>query len=320
MWKAAGLFAGGLIAFQTLGCEVQRPNHSLDPAAWGEDHVGQPPQDFVSGDECLFCHRQTIGSSWQSNRHNRTTRAATASAELKSLEQNPDLHRAASKVQFLLGAANKVRYLKGIGYGRVALLKTRWEAGKLNPSGAPQWDEEVFADSCAGCHTTAVDPGSHRFSALALDCYSCHGDVDLHHSSDPETMLLSGARRDAARVVISICAQCHVRSGRSRSSGLPYPNGFVAGDNLFRDFEVDFSDGSLAQLSLADRHVLENIRDVVVLGKERVTCLSCHNVHTGSSASHSAVRAQNLCSTCHISGRPRSERRPFTNHSETCER
>ena len=46
-------------------------------------------------------------------------------------------------------------------------------------------------------------------------------------------------------MVTSICAQCHVRTGKSRSTGLPYPNNFVAGDNLFRDFQVDFSDEAL---------------------------------------------------------------------------
>ena len=181
-------------------------------------------------------------------------------------------------MQFLLGAGDRVRFLKRAGYGKLALLSTRWEAGTLTRLERPHWDPAVFAASCAGCHTTAVDPSTRSFSALSLDCYVCHGDVDLEHTRDTRKMLLSKLRRDPARVVISICAQCHVRSGRSRSSGLPYPNGYVAGDNLFRDFEVDFSDARLAQLSRADRHVLENVRDVVVSGDDSLTCLTCHAV------------------------------------------
>ena len=33
----------------------------LDPAAWGSDHVGKPVPEYVTGDECLFCHRDDVG-------------------------------------------------------------------------------------------------------------------------------------------------------------------------------------------------------------------------------------------------------------------
>src|SRR5262245_40443978 len=46
----------------------------LDPAGWGDDHVGKPVAEFVTGDECLFCHREKIGTTWGANRHNRTIR------------------------------------------------------------------------------------------------------------------------------------------------------------------------------------------------------------------------------------------------------
>ena len=39
-----------------------------DPAAWGSDHVGQNFPEYMTGDECLFCHRR-IGPSWNNNRH-----------------------------------------------------------------------------------------------------------------------------------------------------------------------------------------------------------------------------------------------------------
>ena len=48
-------------------------------------------------------------------------------------------------------------------------------------------------------------------------------------------------RRDDVRAITSICAQCHVRFGKSRSTGLPYANNFIAGDNLFQDFAADFA-------------------------------------------------------------------------------
>src|SRR5262245_32164886 len=44
----------------------------LDPAAWGSDHVGKPVPEFTTGDECLFCHREKIGTKWAENPHNLT--------------------------------------------------------------------------------------------------------------------------------------------------------------------------------------------------------------------------------------------------------
>src|SRR5205807_2128167 len=143
--------------------------------------------------------------------------------------------------------------------------------------------------ACAGCHATAVDVKERSFAARSLDCYVCHGEVVLEHSKNTALVHLSRKRKDDARVVTSICAQCHIRTGKSRSTGLPYANNFVAGDNLFRDFQVDFSDTALAKLNPGDRHVLENIRDVVILGKEEITCLSCHEVHKQSSKKHHIV-------------------------------
>ena len=54
-------------------------------------------------------------------------------------------------------------------------------------------------------------------------------------------MPLAKARKDSPAAVTSHLRQsCHVRFGKSKSSGLPYPTNFVAGDNLFKDFQVDF--------------------------------------------------------------------------------
>ena len=119
-------------------------------------------------------------------------------------------------------------------------------------------------------------------------------------------------------MVISICAQCHIRNGKSAISGLPYPNNFVAGDNLFRDFRADFSDEALKTLNPADRHVLENIRDVVMRGEENVTCLSCHDVHKQSSKKHHRVARGDICVNCHYATGSLKERTSYEVHSSLC--
>jgi hypothetical protein len=299
----------GCILLCTLGAlcgELKR----LDPAAWGSDHVGKPVPEYTTGDECLFCHRTDIGPTWSKNRHELSVREPDPAA-LAVLNKSAELKPFADDVQLVLGGRESTRFLKkGADYGRLDLLTTATR---------PHWDTKKFAEGCAGCHTTAVDPRTRAFSAIALDCYTCHGDVPPNHSKDQRLVYLSRKRQDSARVVTSICAQCHVRTGKSRSTGQPYPNNFVAGDNLFRDFQVDLSPAAIESLNPADRHVLENVRDVVVLGKDEVTCLSCHDVHRQSTRKHRTLEEGPSCVTCHNETGSKKVRRHFEVHSRTCE-
>ena len=288
-------------------CDELSPQR-IDPAAWGSDHVGKPIPPFASGDECLFCHRTDVGPAWGKNRHNLTVRDADP-AVLESLRKMPATRKIADEVAFVLG-----------GEGRRRFLKPSAEGGKLDllAGDPPRWDATTFGDRCAGCHATAVDAATRAFAARSLDCYVCHGDVPAEHTKKPELAHLSRKRDEPARVVTSICAQCHVRTGKAKSTGLPYPNTFVAGDNLFRDFRVDFSDGALRRLNPADRHVLENVREVAVLGKEGVTCLTCHDVHKQSAKKHHRVARGDICWNCHDPAKPMSERAGYEVHSATC--
>ena len=92
----------------------------------------------------------------------------------------------------------------------------------------------------------------------------------------------------------------------------------MAGDNLFRDFQVDFSDEALRQLNPADAHVLDNVRDVVVRGKEEVTCLSCHDVHKQSTRKHHSLPSSDSCLHCHEATGPKKIRKLYEVHSLTC--
>ncbi len=272
-----------------------------DPAAWGGDHIGTPVPEFVSGDECLFCHRSDVGPRWGDNRHNRTVRDLDP--------ESPARAGLAKEAMLAMGRAKRQRLLKpAAAFGKLDLLDTAKGV----------WDGQTFGDRCAGCHATGVDAKKGTFTARSLDCGVCHGDVPAGHAKDAGLVHLSRKRKDSARVVTSVCAQCHARTGTSKSSGRPYANNFVAGDNLFRDFKVDFSDAALKALNPGDRHVLENVRDVVVSGKEEVTCLSCHDVHKPSGKKHHRVARGDVCRNCHDAGKAMSERKSYEVHSKTC--
>jgi hypothetical protein len=298
---------------------------TLDPAAWGTDHVGQPIPPYMESGECLFCHRAEIGTTWGPNKHNRTMRDADPKEPAtEALAANPQTKPFAGEVQLLLGDTRANRYLKrSTAYGKVEMLSVpaiygRGRRPRLDVQGKPAWDATTFATECAGCHATAVDSETHAFSAVSLDCYTCHGDAPTEHANEPELMPLAKARKDSPQVVTSICASCHVRFGKSKSTGLPYPNNFVAGDNLFKDFEVDFDRADDPKLNPADRHVMDNVRDVVVRGNESMTCLSCHNVHSGSSKAHHDLPVVRYCQHCHDASSPIKGHKTYEVHSDRC--
>jgi hypothetical protein len=283
--------------------------------------------DYVTGDECLFCHRANIGPTWGQNVHNLTVRDADPkSPALSALRNAPALNKFAGEVKILMGNKRRQRFLKPAeGYGKLDLLDVAWvppqngAAGRLLATEQPHWDSKRFGEACAGCHATAVDAKERSFAARSLDCYVCHGDVVLEHSKNTALVHLSRKRKDDAKVVTSICAQCHVRTGKSRSTGLPYPNNFVAGDNLFRDFQVDLSADQINKQNPADAHVQQNVRDVVVLGKSEATCLSCHDVHRQSTTKHHLVQQSGLCLHCHNASGSKKVRKKYEVHSTTCE-
>ena len=260
--------------------------------------IAQP--EYIHGDECLFCHRNDIGPTWQSNTHGISLRERQDAPDLvKSLNPPAD-------VEFFLGSRHHVRFLKKDGYGKFDIFTLG------------TWDKSRFAQRCAGCHTTAVETATATFAAIGHDCYVCHGAVDLNHTKDTALMLLSKKRRDGPAVVTAICAQCHLRGGKSKSTGLPYPNQFVAGGNLFQDFQVNFAMADDAGLNAGDRHVYRNVRDVVMNGSE-TTCLSCHKIHGQSTERHRRVLSGAICLDCHNAGGPRKVVKKYEVHSAVCE-
>jgi hypothetical protein len=299
---------------------------ALDPAAWGKDHVGQAVPAYMESGECLFCHRDQVGASWQTNKHNRTIRDADPNEPaIQVLRADPKTKDLAAEVKLLMGDTRAQRFLKrSEDYGKADLLTATaivrpGRRPRLSETDKPHWDDKKFALECAGCHTTAVNPETHAFATVSLDCFSCHGDAPEGHTDDAKLILLAKARTDSPAVITSICASCHVRFGKSKSSGLPYPTNFVAGDNLFKDFQVDFAKADDPKLNPADRHVMDNVRAVVVNGEESMTCLSCHVVHNASSKPHKELPVVQYCQHCHDAGQPIKGHKTYEVHSERCE-
>src|SRR5207248_6173221 len=130
------------------------------PIPWGSDHVGKPLPEYVTGDECLFCHRADVGPAWTTNRHHRSlTEADPTAPALAALKQSPSLEKYANEVKLLLGGSRQTRYLKPAKeYGKLELLSVAWAGGKLVTPDNPHWDASTFQAASVGCHTTDVYP------------------------------------------------------------------------------------------------------------------------------------------------------------------
>lgn len=277
----------------------------------GSSHVGKPLPDYLTGDECLFCHRNPVGSTWNINEHQKTLRPTAAVPEIEAmLRSHPNLQAFADQIRFVLGNERQIRLLKkSEKYGQLdilsAVLQPNQDGGAELVNQAPfHWDKETFGQRCAGCHATAVDSRTQAFSATGIDCYACHGVVDLKHAKDTSLVFLSKKRKDPPSVIASTCGQCHIRTGKSKASGLPYANNHVVGDKLFADFDVDLSLEALAAAPPRERHILANIRDSLHSQKQpaanqSASCLSCHNVHRASVRKHRKIAPSDYCHICH---------------------
>jgi len=224
-----------------------------------KDHVGAPLPEYMTGDECLFCHRNEVGTTWLDNSHAWTTRPADATPTSSALPAG---------ATHVVGGIQAHRALQQIGYGRFAVYDAK----------AKTWRSGEFEQRCAGCHTTGVDPATGVFSSTGLDCFTCHGAVPTEHTTQPELAWFGKKHTGSLQLKQAICAQCHLRGGKSRSSGKPYPNNFVAGDDLFADFDVKLAKSS-KELNKPDAHSYTKTR-AVLEGDSKRTCADCHTIHT----------------------------------------
>jgi hypothetical protein len=233
-----------------------------------------------------------------------------------------------SEIDILLGDGPNVRFLKRLPeYGKASVFSASYaeDPEAKSPRDCfrnlenPHWDDRLFADRCAGCHATGIDTQTASMSTPSLECYVCHGLTEIEHTTPEATALLSGSQPTDARVELSICGQCHLRGGRSRATGRPYPTNFVPGDNLLRDFQVDFDEAAVSAMDPVERHIFVNARDVLLRNQSELTCTSCHSIHENNSEKHGELDEVAYCAICHKPGKAMSDAAlPKRRSSKTC--
>jgi predicted CXXCH cytochrome family protein len=312
---SATLAGFGLMMTLKAGASMQR----LDPAAWGGDHVGKPAPDLYGGDECLFCHRATVGAVWQNDPHFRSIRnkfqGGHLAPEIEALGKRSSFEKAALQADFVLGFKKANQFLRRNDRGGFDLLDFDAAA-----RGRGLWDSERFANRCIGCHMTGVDPVSLRPFETFVGCEACHGPYDDRHTGGAVFMRFAKKAKETPQMIASTCGSCHLRGDNSysRSTRRPFANNFIAGDNLFKDYAFSFSRADDPGLNPMDAHVQQNVRDIVLLGRDNLTCLSCHKLHSTGSSLHRRQPKTDYCYVCHKT-EPFKELKPYEVHSTVCE-
>src|SRR5262245_17845487 len=97
------------LGHRVAGQDAKQPPKPIDPKAWGSNHAGKPIPEFVHGDECLFCHRNMIGVTWQENAHGATLRHREDAPELVKLIEGPAGLPAAltGQIEYFLGSRRR---------------------------------------------------------------------------------------------------------------------------------------------------------------------------------------------------------------------
>jgi predicted CXXCH cytochrome family protein len=206
----------------------------------------------------------------------------------------------------------------GATTGRLFFAPVETVAGhglELSPfdlhAGSPGIDQPLTND-CLTCHTTetprpppfpANDLGSDAFTRMSpLTCSACHGDVERHFAimagrsggADGQGLGIARITRFAAATQRDICARCHLQ-GDARIeliAGTPLSEHPIAAQipvlvprRAITDFRFV---GQLERLALSS----------CFKNSPAMTCTTCHDPHTGSSAQGSA-RFDAACMKCH---------------------
>src|ERR1700694_3406993 len=90
------------------------------------DHVGKPLPDYMTGDQCLFCHRGVVGPTWQQEPHAWT---------IRDVGVPPSVPKPPADATHVIGSSQHFRALKLIGYGKFAVLG----------SDGKTWHPDIFA-------------------------------------------------------------------------------------------------------------------------------------------------------------------------------
>lgn len=166
-------------------------------------------------------------------------------------------------------------------------------------------------DTCLRCHMSGVvkpDLGTANhysgepFQHTGIVCESCHGDTDRHVATGGRSAVVNPAKLPAMRRD-SVCIVCHLegdtRVTRKGKSILDYR----PGDDI-RDFQSYFVFARAANTSRSVSEIEQfNASRCRMASGDRMSCLTCHEMHSPPSESERVNYYRSKCLSCHTGAR-----------------
>ncbi len=211
------------------------------------------------------------------------------------------------RVDAVLGGKLTLRYLQKRGDGYV-FLPCEWDAinKQVQPFRPGDWQTFSFDEKCAACHTTGWDAKTTRWLEPGVGCESCHGPASRHGAYQNAGGMVKFAELSPVNEAM-ICSSCHLQGGYSLKSERRFPEGYTPGDNLFAIYRYPWEELENEARGMIEGRTVGNPVDVhqkihmklLLDGRNDLKCTSCHDVHAGKTARHTALPRQEFCYQCH---------------------
>ena len=289
----------------------------------------------VEARSCIECHAKEV-EEWSGSHHAnanhlfnskndlsafRRTEIFTANGS-KTILQNgmgiataavvePDGTRTVYHPEAVIGVSPLVQYLVSFPNGRLQVLNLSFDPKKKEwfdaqapeirvPEDWSHWKNRGmnWNSQCAFCHMTNLKKGydsdSDRYrttwDAMGIACAQCHGSMEKHASNPKDPALFN---RLTTQQMFDNCGSCHAR--REELTGK-----FHAGEKFSDHYRLSLPD--LNGLYYPDGQVKEEDFEfgsfnMSRMGHKCVTCLDCHNPHSGKL--RASIENNALCMGCH---------------------
>ncbi len=285
--------------------------HAQIAAAWAaSDHAaahrlvdGKADADAFATPQTFALHGVDYRTEWQAGKPHFTETRSGAAPE--------NFH-----ADFVLGRAPLRQYVVPVERGRYQLTEIAFDPARKDwfnvfgderrqPGEWGHWRGRgmMWNAMCAHCHLTEFrknyDPATDTFSSTwrehGIGCFQCHGDLPANHGQPDYQRGPASDRKQAQET----CAPCHARG--ELLTGAVQPN--VAFNDHHRltlptDAAVFYPDGQMRDEVFNYTSFLTSRMG----GKAGVTCLDCHDPHSGKTKLPVANNA--ICMQCHAAPGP----------------
>jgi len=311
--RVRDLFFPGLARrYRTYFLRMPTPEGELCRAChgrrrWAAPASGPPrldPSRYAGSAVCASCHPRQA-RLWRLSAHARMVRnpRRDPQAVLAVFEGNSPFPP--GEIAYVLGSRNVQRFVSARGVDLVVrapiwlVRPARWDLS--------YWRELDWLKSCAGCHTTGLDPVAGRYAEEGIGCEACHGPGRLHAASRRARDIVHPGRLGPRRRDM-ICESCHT-TGHDATGEFRFPAGYLPGADLRQyyfgltprpgqDNRTFRGDGSYE-----DRHAQFLFWQSVMLLRQGQTCDLCkdfRSAHRGAEhEEETRMTSLEFCRSCH---------------------